>query len=178
MSSNNEHVFVRELSDHSLQIILDNWWASMNVASKPPISWTKSRHASSWRFYLHCGIEETGSPGIICIFCHQVLCHPAENGTSSMEKHLLAKAYIAKLKESTESEVSELTSSTVDERTLAILKRQGSQGIKIVSLQRTLFFTFRLSNIDWNDRQNVQNWWLRTVKCLNFTNACGITTWC
>jgi hypothetical protein len=98
----------------------------MNVGSKRPIAWNNSRHAPSGRFYLRCGIEETGSPDIICIVCHQVLRHPSEHGTSSMGKHLLAKANIAKLNELTVSEVTELTSSTVDETALAILKRQGS----------------------------------------------------
>ena len=74
----------------------DTWRASMNVGSKRPIAWKHCRHASSRRFYLHCRIEETGSPGIICIVCHQVLCHPSEHGTSSMQKNLLANAHIAK----------------------------------------------------------------------------------
>jgi hypothetical protein len=124
ISSENERVFIRDLSDLTLQIIFDAWWASLNVGSKWPIAWNASRHAPSWRFYLHCGIKESGSPGIICIICHQVLRHPSEHGTSSMEKHLLPKAHIAKLNELTESEVTKLTSSTVDETALAILKRQ------------------------------------------------------
>jgi len=41
-----------------------------------------------------------------------------------MGKHLLAKAHIAKLNELTESEVTELNSSMVDETAVAILKRQ------------------------------------------------------
>jgi len=57
-----------------------------------------------------------------------------------MGKHLLAKAHIAKLNELTESEVTELTSSTVDETALAILKRQGSRRITIVCLQRKIIF--------------------------------------
>jgi len=57
-----------------------------------------------------------------------------------MGKHLLAKAHIAKLNELTESEVTELTSLTVDETALAILKRQGSRAITIVSLQRKIRF--------------------------------------
>ena len=134
ITSKNERVFIRDLSDLTLQIIFDAWWASLNVGLKRPIAWKNSRHAPSWRFYLHCGIEETGSPGIICILCHQVLLHPLEHGTSSMGKHLPAKAHIARLNELLESEVSELTSSTVDETALAILKRQGSCGITIVSL--------------------------------------------
>jgi len=71
-------------------------------------------------------MAENSSPDIICIVCHQVLRHPSEHGTSSMGKHLLAKAHIAKLNELTGSAVTELTSSTVDETALAILKRQGS----------------------------------------------------
>jgi hypothetical protein len=85
------------LSDLTLQIIFDAWWASMNVDSKQPIGWNISRHAPLWRFYLHCRIEEHGSPSIICIVCHQVLRHPSEHGTCSVGKHLLAKAHIAKL---------------------------------------------------------------------------------
>jgi len=112
----------------------------MNVGSKRAIAQNNSRQASSWRFYLHCGIEETGSPGIISIVCHHVLCHPSEHGTSSMGKYLLAKAHIAKLNNLIESEVTELTSSTVDETALAILKRQGSRGITIVSSQWKIRF--------------------------------------
>jgi hypothetical protein len=99
ISSKNEHFLIRDLSDLTLQIIFDAWWASINVGSNRPIAWNNSIHAPSWRFYLHCGIEETGCPGIICIICHQVLRHPSEHGTSSMGKHLLAKAHIAKLNE-------------------------------------------------------------------------------
>jgi len=145
ISSKNDRVFICDLSDLALQIIFDAWWASMNVGSKRPIAWKNSRHAPSWRFYLHCGIEETGSPGIICIVSHQVLRHPSEHGTSSMGKHLLAKAHIDKLNEITESEVTELTSSTVDETVLAILKRQGSRGITIVSLQRKSRFDIQFN---------------------------------
>jgi hypothetical protein len=53
-----------------------------------------------------------------------------------MRKHLLAKAHGAKLKKLTDSEVSGLTDSKVDETALAILKREGSQGITRVSLGR------------------------------------------
>ena len=145
ISSKNERVFIRDFSDLTLQIIFDAWWASINEGSKRPIAWNNSIHALSWWFYLHCGIEETGSPGIIFIICHQVLRHPSEHGTSSMGKHLLGKAHIAKLIEVTESEVTELTSSTVDETALAILKRQGSRGITIVSLQRKIRFDIQLN---------------------------------
>ena len=64
-----------------------------------------------------------------------------------MGKHLLAKAHIAKLNELTVSEVTELTSSTVDETALAILKQQGSRGIPIVSSQRRFKFTIQVSSI-------------------------------
>jgi hypothetical protein len=107
ISSKNECVLIRDLSDLTLQIVIDAWWASVNLGSKWPIAWNNSSHAPSWRFYLHCGIEETGSPGIICIVCHQVLHHPSEHWTSSMGKHLLVKAHIAKLNELTVSELTE-----------------------------------------------------------------------
>ena len=55
-----------------------------------------------------------------------------------MGTHLLAEAHIAKLKEQTESELTESTSSTVDEPALAIFKRQRSRGITIVSLERNI----------------------------------------
>jgi len=61
-----------------------------------------------------------------------------------MGKHLLAKAHIAKLNELSESEVTELTSSTVDETAWAILKRQGSRGITIVSSQRKIIFDIQV----------------------------------
>jgi hypothetical protein len=136
----NNHVFIRDLNDLTLQIIFDSWWTSMNVDSKLSIAWNNSRHAASWRFYLHCGQEEGGSPDIIWIVCHQVLRHPSDYGTSSMGKRLLANTHIAKFNELTESEVSELTNSTVDDTALAILKQQGSRGITIVRSQLTVSF--------------------------------------
>jgi len=146
ISYKHEHVFIRDLSDLTLQIIFVAWWASMNVDSKRPIAWNNSWHTPSWWFYLHCGIGETGISGIICIVDHQVLRHPSEHGTWSMGKNLLAKAHIVKLNELTESEVTELTSSTVDETALAILKRQGSWGFTIVSLQRKIIFDIQVDS--------------------------------
>ena len=140
ISSKNERVFIRDMSDLTVQIIFDESWAPMNVGSKWPIAWNNSWHAPSWQFYLRCGMEENGTPGIICIVCHQVLRHPSEHGTSSMGQHLLAKAHIAKLNEFTESEVTELTSSMVNDTALAILKRKGSRGITIVSSLRQIIF--------------------------------------
>ena len=138
--SKNELVLFRDLSDHTLQIIFDAWWASMNVGSTRPIGWKYSRHAPSWHLYWHGGIEVTGSASIIWTVYHQVHCHPSAHATSSMGKRLLAKAHMAKLNELSESEVTELTSSTVDETALAILKSQGSRGITIVSLLRKIIF--------------------------------------
>jgi hypothetical protein len=95
ISSKNERVFIRDLSDLKLQNISDAWWASMNAGSKWPIAWNNSRYAPLWRFYLQYGIAETSSPDIIYVVCHQVLRNPSEDGISSMGKHLLAKAHIA-----------------------------------------------------------------------------------
>jgi len=144
ISSKCERFFIRDVSDLTLQIIFDASWASMNVSLKQPIASNNSRHAASQWFHFHCGIEETGSTGIIRIVCHQVLRHPSEHGTSSMGKHLLAKVHIAKLNELTESEVTVLTSLTVDETALAILKRQGSRGIPIISVLRNMLFDIPL----------------------------------
>jgi hypothetical protein len=57
-----------------------------------------------------------------------------------MGQQLLAKAHITKLNELAETEVTALTSSTVDETALAILKWQASQRITTVSLQRKIRF--------------------------------------
>jgi len=142
--SRNERVFIRDLSDLNLQIVFDAWWASINVSSKRPIARNNSRHVLWWRFHSHCGIGETGRPGIMCIICHPVLRYPSEHGTSSMEKHLLAKAHIAKLNELSQSKVTEMTSSMVDETALAILQRQGCRGITIVCSQRKIIFDIQV----------------------------------
>jgi len=144
ISSNNERVIILDFSNLALQIIFDACWASMKVDSKRPIARNHYRHAPSSRFYSHCGIDETGSPGIICMVRHQVLRDPSEHGTSSMGKHLLAKAHNAKLNELIECEVTELTSSMVDETALSILKRQGSRGITIVSSQWKIRFDIQV----------------------------------
>ena len=52
----------------------------------------------------------------------------------------MAQGHMAKLNELTEWEVSELTSTIVDETTLATLKRQGSRGIAMVSSQKKFLF--------------------------------------
>ena len=102
------------------------------------IAWNNSGHTPSCRFDLHCRIEKNGCPGIIFIVCDQVLPHPSEHGTSSMGKDLLGNAYITKLNKLTESGVTQLTSSMEDETASAILRRQGSQGITIVSSLRKI----------------------------------------
>jgi len=52
-----------------------------------------------------------------------------------MGKHFLAKAHITKWNELSESEVTELTSSMVNETALPIPKRQGCRGITLDSVQ-------------------------------------------
>jgi len=135
ISSENECILIHDVSVLTFQIIFHAWWASKHVASKHSIAWNDSIHAPSWWLYSHYEIEETGSPSIKSIVCHQDLHHPSEHWTSLMWKHLLAKAPIAKLYELTETEVTELTTSMVDETASAITGRQGSQGITRVSLQ-------------------------------------------
>jgi hypothetical protein len=76
-----------------------------------------------WQFNLHSGFGKTGSPGIICIVRYQDLHHPPECETSSMDKLLLAQVHITKLNEVSETKVIELTSETVDEAALPILKK-------------------------------------------------------
>jgi len=145
ISSKNECVLIRDLNDLTLQIIFNDWWASMNVGLIRSIARNNSRHASSSWFYLYCGIEETGSPGIICIIYHHVRRHQSEHGNSSMGKHLLPNAQIAKLNQLTESEMTKLTSWTVDETGLPILKGQASQGIRMVSSHSNFIFDIPLN---------------------------------
>jgi len=114
ISSNNAHVFVRDLRDLSSPVILDTWWASMVAGLNCSMAWNNSRHAASWHFYLDCGIDNTGSPGIMCIIGYQVVRHPSDHWTSSMVKPLVAKWHIAKLNKSTKLELTQLSSSTVD----------------------------------------------------------------
>ena len=140
ISSKNEVVFIGDLNDLTLRNMFDTWRASINICSKWPITWNNSRHAPLWRFYLPSAMAENSSAGIDCIVCPQVLRHSSEHGTSSMGKHLLAKAHIAKLNELRESEGTELSSSTVDETALAILRRQGSRAISIVSSLSQVIF--------------------------------------
>jgi len=45
----------------------------MNVGFTHPVAWKNSRHAPSWRFYLHCGNEGTGSISNNSSFCQK---HP------------------------------------------------------------------------------------------------------
>jgi hypothetical protein len=38
ITSKNEYVFIRNLTDHTLQIIFEAWWASMNDGVKRPFA--------------------------------------------------------------------------------------------------------------------------------------------
>jgi len=80
---------IHHLSDLTLQIIFDAWWASMIDGSKHTIAWNTSWQERLWRFYWHPGIKETGSPGIMDIIRHQVLRNPSVQGTSFSRKHSL-----------------------------------------------------------------------------------------
>ena len=144
ISSKNNCVSIRDLRDLTWKIIFDAWCASMNVGWKRPIAWNDSSHTPSWRFHLRCGIDETGSPGIICIACHLVLRHPSWHRTGSMGKNLLATAHIANFNKFREKEVTQWTSSMVDETALGILRRQGSRGITFVSSQRNIIFDIQV----------------------------------
>jgi len=140
ISSKNAPDLICALTDITLQLIFNVWWASKNTGSERPIAWNTSARAPSRQFHFPCGMEVTGSPGIRCIICHQDFRHPSQYMTSSMGTHLLATSYIAQLNELPETEVTKLTSTTVDQTAVAILKRQGSQGITLVSAQRNIRF--------------------------------------
>jgi len=145
--SKNEPVFIRELSDLTLQIIFEACWIWMNVPWKRSTGGNNSIYLPSWKFDLHCRIEEISSPWLIWIICHHVLRHPSECETSSMGKHLLAKARISKHNKIKVSVVTELTSSTLNETAGAMLKRHWNQGIPIVCSQRKFKFNIDVLSI-------------------------------
>jgi hypothetical protein len=140
ISSKNDRVFIHYVSNLTLQIIFDTSWATIDVCPKRHITW----NAPLGRFNLHWEIAETGSPGIICIFCHQVFRHPSEHGTRSMVNHLLANAHITKLNKLAESDVTELTSWMDYETALAVLESQGSRGIAIVRANKKIIFDIQV----------------------------------
>lgn len=98
IASKYKHVFSCDLRDHTLQIILNALWTSIIVSSYGSIASNNHRHPVVWQIESHCGIEETGRPGIIYINSHYLLHYLSVHGTSPMGQHLLAKAHIAKLK--------------------------------------------------------------------------------
>ena len=109
VSFRHEHLFIGDLGDHTVQIIIETCWASMNVDSKRSITSKHSSNAAWLLVYLPCRLEETGMPRITCSICHQVLHHPSEHETSSMVQYLLEKAHIMKLNQVKEWTVTELT---------------------------------------------------------------------
>jgi len=92
LSSNDERDFILDLNNLSFELIFDAWWASMDVGLKRPSASNNSRPVPSWRFNLDCRSEVTGSAGIRCIECHQVLRNPSEYGTSSLAETLAGKS--------------------------------------------------------------------------------------
>jgi hypothetical protein len=82
ISAKKQLLTIRDLSDLTLQIAFNGWWASMNIGAVHPIAWKNSSDASSWQFYFHCGIVKPGSPGMIYLVCHPVLRHLSEPVTS------------------------------------------------------------------------------------------------
>jgi hypothetical protein len=48
ISSKNERDFIRDLSDLTLQIIFNAWWASMKVGSKRAVAGKNSKYVPSW----------------------------------------------------------------------------------------------------------------------------------
>lgn len=63
-----------------------------------------------------------------------------------MGKQLLSKAQIAKLNKLLDSEVTEWTTSTVDEAAWAVLTRIVSRGITIVSSQWAITFDIQVNS--------------------------------
>lgn len=140
ISSNDYCVCIRDLSDVTLQIILDVWWASVRVNSTCSIACDNSQCARACWFHLHWAIEKTAIPGIMGIVRHHILLHLSESGTNSMGKHLLTEPHIAQWNKSIVTKVTELTTSTATEIAVAILMKQRRPGITSVSLDRKIIF--------------------------------------
>jgi hypothetical protein len=94
-SSNNQGVFVRNLSDLDLYILFNTPWASITVGLMSSNVWNISWHPDLSRFYLHCGMEETGRPGIIYVIGYWVFCHLSEYEIGSIVKQIPAIVCIA-----------------------------------------------------------------------------------
>jgi hypothetical protein len=85
-------------------------------------------------------LAKSSSPAPICIVSHQEHCHPSWHGTSAIGNYLPATVQIPKLNKLTMLEDTKFTSSIVHELALAMLKRQGSWGVSIVSSQQQFIF--------------------------------------
>lgn len=153
MTSRNQGIFVRDLSDVTFQIISYDWLAFMNVSLKRSRTWDSPGHEPDWRFNLHCQIRETRNTSYICTVWHELLRPPSAHQTGSMGQHSPAKALIAKWKEFSDSQVSEFTASTDDDTAFPRLKRQGSRGIGLVRSQLKFIFDisilFILTEFKW-----------------------------
>jgi len=158
ISSRHDFVIMCGLCDLKLQIIVEAVWDVTNVGSKWRIYSANFAHTPSCRLYLHCGIDDTGSPGIICIVWDQVPRHPWEHATSSLGKLLVAQAHIANINELTVSEITQLTCWTVDEPALPILIRQASGWITIVGSQKKIIYVIWLDS-QWPKWQTKHSKW-------------------
>ena len=110
-------------------------------------------HGILLNMHLHCDticiaeLRRMASPAsyvsfvIKCSAIHQYM------GPGSWGNTCWQRAHIAQLNELTDSEVTELTTSTGDETALAILKRQESRGITLVGSQSKFIFDIYISSI-------------------------------
>jgi hypothetical protein len=112
----------------------------MNVGWEVPIDRNNSIHTPWGQFFLHWGVELTGSPCNIFKVCNEVYRHLSDHGTRPTGNHLPVKAHSAKLNEEKESEISQLTCTTYAKIAQVILKRQESREITILCLQRKFLF--------------------------------------
>jgi hypothetical protein len=147
ISSPNTHVLIRDWRNLSLLIIFNAWWVSLTVGSWHPIASSNHTQAPCGPLYLHCRMETGGIISIIGIVCHQVLHLVSPPVISSMWNHLIGKVLIATFNESKESDVHDLTCSTVDELAFTTLTTQKSQGITIVSWRRKFVLDISILSI-------------------------------
>jgi hypothetical protein len=112
ISSNNEGVSYQDLYSLTVPITFDVWWVLTIVGSQLSIGWWSSNPALAWRSNWRCGSGTTGILGIICIACHQVICHLPYRGICLVGKKLLVTVQIRKLIKWIHLNVTEWSSST------------------------------------------------------------------
>ena len=93
ISSKNERVFSRALSNLILQIMFLACQASMSLGSNRPVTWINPRHAPLWCFHSQCKLSRLAAlasyvPFVIKIFAIHQKMGAAQWGTAWWREHI------------------------------------------------------------------------------------------